>query len=450
MKKVILSIVASILLLVFLFGSDCPEPEEFIGPQSGEGSPGIAITNPDDGDVVVGWIVPIGFMCADDKDGTLRVKIYIDNKIKKTLDVGFNWPSPCFFTYEWNITNLPDSSSHTIYARVYDNLQNEGISDTISVIVYHGDDTLAPVVSIVNPNDGDSVGGDVLITAEAIDNTEIINSVKIYIDDSLRTILTREPYTYEWETFCLPNDSSHTVYAKAYDLAQNEGVSDTISVITNNSMTSITIFSDGFEDYADQEYPSSGGWYVLWNGGYFGITGTYVTDFYSYSGNKSFKLMCFPIDDPRKDGVNLDLTDVITLTYEFAVMVPTSSNTGAVIGFYKNTAPNEQKIYNGIILHYFSPRYIYVIGTSITNTGYIWELGSWYLVKVEIDFCNLTMDVWVNNEMVASEIEAMPRETSNIFSVGTENYTEQQINANGHNYYDDIEITVNKINIIKW
>ena len=93
-----------------------------------------------------------------------------------------------------------------------------------------GGDNEAPVIEITNPVDGSIVSGTVNITAEATDDNEV-DSVQFYIDDTLRSTSTAEPYTCSWETTGLENNSSHTIYAMAYDAAENESASDTISVI---------------------------------------------------------------------------------------------------------------------------------------------------------------------------------------------------------------------------
>ncbi len=93
-----------------------------------------------------------------------------------------------------------------------------------------GGDNEAPVIEITNPVDGSFVSGTVNITADATDENEV-DSVQFYIDDTLRSTSTAEPYTYSWVTTSLENNSSHTIYARAYDAAENESISDTISVI---------------------------------------------------------------------------------------------------------------------------------------------------------------------------------------------------------------------------
>ena len=91
-------------------------------------------------------------------------------------------------------------------------------------------DTESPTVSITYPMDGDSLSGVVTITATAEDNEGILR-VEFYIDDSLKHTDTDEPYSYQWNTSLLPDSSSHTIMAKAYDKAENVGESDVISVI---------------------------------------------------------------------------------------------------------------------------------------------------------------------------------------------------------------------------
>ncbi|GAH77409.1 unnamed protein product [marine sediment metagenome] len=52
----------------------------------------------------------------------------------------------------------------------------------------------APVVEITHPSDGSFVSGTVNITADATDDNEV-DSVQFYIDDTLRSTSTAEPYS---------------------------------------------------------------------------------------------------------------------------------------------------------------------------------------------------------------------------------------------------------------
>ncbi len=109
------------------------------------------------------------------------------------------------------------------------------------------EDGEAPQVEITFPIDGSVVSGTVEITADATDDSMVVN-VEFYIDDSLVSTDTLEPYTHSWSTVGLVDSSSHTIYAIAYDDEDNEGTSPTISVIVYN----------GFYEADDfNAYPSS-------------------------------------------------------------------------------------------------------------------------------------------------------------------------------------------------
>jgi hypothetical protein len=107
------------------------------------------------------------------------------------------------------------------------------------------DESELPQVEITFPIDGSVVSGTVEITADATDDSVVVN-VEFYIDDSLVSTDSLAPYTHPWSTAGLVDSSSHTIYAKAYDADDNEGTSPTISVIVFNGFYE----SDDFNAYA--------------------------------------------------------------------------------------------------------------------------------------------------------------------------------------------------------
>lgn len=113
-------------------------------------------------------------------------------------------------------------------------------------------DTQAPEVEITYPVNGSVVNGTENITAEATDN-EGIERVEFYIDDSLVSTSTALPYTYTWLTTPLQDSTIHALYATAYDAAENEGMSPTISVIVDNGNVCGGFYS--FDNF--NFYPSS-------------------------------------------------------------------------------------------------------------------------------------------------------------------------------------------------
>ena len=82
------------------------------------------------------------------------------------------------------------------------------------------DDAQVPVVSITSPIDGNTVSGVVVLQAAASDDVGVTN-VEFYADNVL--------VPTSWDTTTVA-DGSHSLIAKAYDAAGNEGVSLSVSV----------------------------------------------------------------------------------------------------------------------------------------------------------------------------------------------------------------------------
>lgn len=281
-------------------------------------------------------------------------------------------------------------------------------------------------VELTTPVDGTVVHGRVVITAD-VSATYWTDSVHIFIDDSLTFTKVFYPYIFSWDTYPLDDSSTYTIYAIAFSDEKDDAFSDTLSVMVYNGAT---IFADDFEQYGPGEYPSLNGWYEIWEGS--GDDYTYVETGVAYSGNNSFKLR--GLDDwPRTDGVELYMTDVQTLVYECAVMIPANSYTGALFGFYVELSPTFGTIVNGVLFDYEDNR-VHVRGTTGYGTSKTWQRDTWYLVRVELDYGNQAMDVWVDNQQIVNNITAAPRDTTHIFALATEH------GINGSVNYDELDI----------
>ena len=103
------------------------------------------------------------------------------------------------------------------------------VSDDVNVSA--NVDREPPTVTITNPNDGDTVSGNVNVTADANDDGGI-TKVEFYVDGLLRIIDVSAPYTFSWDTTNETN-GSHTIRATAYDIINNTA-NDTITVTVNN------------------------------------------------------------------------------------------------------------------------------------------------------------------------------------------------------------------------
>jgi hypothetical protein len=69
---------------------------------------------------------------ATDNKGVSKVEIYIDGQLKSS----FSAPP---YQYIWDLTGYPNRSTHSIYAKAYDKVNNVGNSSTISVKVINRD-----------------------------------------------------------------------------------------------------------------------------------------------------------------------------------------------------------------------------------------------------------------------------------------------------------------------
>ena len=193
-------------------------------------APTLSVINPNHGTTVSGS-VNITVQASDD-NGVKEVKIYIDGNY--VIDGN---------TYTW-ITSNYTNGNHLIYAKAWDNAGNEGISDFISVIVNNTvTDATPPTVIIASPANNSIVSGTITVRAEANDESGI-NRIEIYVDGNHRS----SNGSYEWNTINW-DDKTYSIYSKAYDTHGNEGISSTISVITQNSVAIGTNFisNPGFE-----------------------------------------------------------------------------------------------------------------------------------------------------------------------------------------------------------
>ena len=164
----------------------------------------VSITNPSNGDTVSD-IVTITIKSNDNPT------IKIDGSV-----VGSG------LSYDWD-TNGYSDGSHTIEASA------KGHTDSIVVTVNNGGNT-PPVVTITNPNDGDTVSGTVTIIVTATDAEDGNLIPDISIDDEYITTAN----SYDWDTTSY-SDGSHTIHAETTDSGDLTG-SDTIEVTVDNGV----------------------------------------------------------------------------------------------------------------------------------------------------------------------------------------------------------------------
>lgn len=106
-----------------------------------------------------------------------------------------------------------------------------------------GVDNVPPVVALDHPAAGSTHADTLLAVARATDNTGVVERVEFYfdgslmVDDTTYAIVDEAPFRYEFDLARMdPANGAHTLMARAYDAAGNEGVSATILVYTRRTV----------------------------------------------------------------------------------------------------------------------------------------------------------------------------------------------------------------------
>ena len=189
--------------------------------------PVIDVVNPPDGQTVSGNINIVAE--ASDNIGVDRVEFFIDGFLRETVTT-----PP--YNYLWD-TSQENAGGHNLHARAFDLSGNSGVSPVITVTVDSLIDNIPPDVNIVNPLNGQIVSGTVNVVAEATDNVGV-DRVEFFIDGILRQTVSAPPYNYLWNTDP-ENAGDHNLYAKAFDLSGNSGISPVITVTVDTVIDNI-------------------------------------------------------------------------------------------------------------------------------------------------------------------------------------------------------------------
>ncbi len=86
-------------------------------------------------------------------------------------------------------------------------------------------------VTVTNPVSGSGVSGTVNIRAYAqASGSATVTRLEFYTDNSLLGISTSAPYSQNWDTTVYPYNSSHTIFAEAFDDTGNIATSSAVTV----------------------------------------------------------------------------------------------------------------------------------------------------------------------------------------------------------------------------
>ena len=165
---------------------------------------------------------------AFDNIGVTSVDLYINGESIVSLA-----ESP--YSYLWNTENYSEDNEHFISAKINDEHGNFFNLQPIAVTINNdptANDNIPPVISILSPVSGTTVGDSVQVWIYAQDNIGI-EQVLLTID-TLEITLTDSPYVYLWGTYEYPNDSDHLISAIAIDSSNNQTTAQSIFVTVEN------------------------------------------------------------------------------------------------------------------------------------------------------------------------------------------------------------------------
>jgi hypothetical protein len=132
------------------------------------------------------------------------------------------------YEYDWVTTNLADSTSHSIFAKAFDQSGNWALSTPVTVTVFPRGDRTPPVLALLYPPAGSAIQGIVNVVVDALDDVEV-DSVQFFVDGVLEITDITEPWDFPWNTAPFDSGTVHTLYMKGFDTSGNIGTAGPFS-----------------------------------------------------------------------------------------------------------------------------------------------------------------------------------------------------------------------------
>jgi len=221
-QRFILAAFLALIGLITLFSLSCNVPE-----LPDEVPPVCVIIYPVGGQAISGDVkIVVG---ANDNEELDRINLYIDGDLVTQFRQG-----P--YEYLWNTALIADNRDHSILAVAYDKSGNAGFSATTVVRVVTGGlpDTLAPVITIINPVAGAVVEDTVQVIPQIVDDGQILK-VDYFVDGYLVETINQSPFVYMWDVTNYIDGSSHAIFARAFDENMNSGYSAVVTVTVQSA-----------------------------------------------------------------------------------------------------------------------------------------------------------------------------------------------------------------------
>ncbi len=163
---------------------------------------------------------------ANDNIGVTNVEFYIDGILS-----GVDATPP--YEYVWDTSSLLPGSRHSLSAIAYDAAGNSTQTPEQNVTIALPDVT-PPSVSFIYPRSGQVITENITVSVKATDNVGV-TKVDFFVDGAYVHTDSTASYTYYWDISGYSNNSSHTLFAKAYDAAGNVGTTQVLGVTVVNT-----------------------------------------------------------------------------------------------------------------------------------------------------------------------------------------------------------------------
>jgi hypothetical protein len=164
---------------------------------------------------------------ASDNVGVTRVSYFLDGS-----STAFSNDTSSPYTSTWTSTTVANGN-HTIRATATDAAGNVATSQIITINVQNTvADTTKPTTAITSPANNTTAIGIVTINATATDNIGV-TKLELLIDGTLAATDTTSPYIYSINTTTL-SEGNHTLTTRAYDAANNQQLSNPITINVDN------------------------------------------------------------------------------------------------------------------------------------------------------------------------------------------------------------------------
>ena len=140
------------------------------------------------------------------------------------------------YTYLWNTldpSHATEDEEHIIHVVAYDISGNSASPSPISVFV-DNTESEPPAVVITEPSAGQTVNGIVHISITAMDNIEV-SFVECFLNDELLFTDDSYPYTFDWNTVSVQEDTWQTIRVSATDINGNSSLANPINVLVDNN-----------------------------------------------------------------------------------------------------------------------------------------------------------------------------------------------------------------------